>query len=51
MYRDRMVSRFRDAVRNDGWASGGVTRILDNAIGANFRPVSKAESPLAENAL
>jgi lambda family phage portal protein len=40
-YRDRVVSRVRDAVRNDGWASGAVTRILDNAIGANLRPVAK----------
>jgi hypothetical protein len=42
-YRDRIVSRVRDLVRNDGWASGGVTRILDNAIGANFRLVSKPD--------
>jgi len=41
MYRDRIVSRVRDAVRNDGWASGAVTRILDNAIGANLRPIPK----------
>lgn len=43
MYRDRIVSRVRDLVRNDGWASGGVTRILDNAIGANFRPIAKPD--------
>lgn len=42
-YRDRIVSRVRDAARNDGWVSGGLTRILDNAIGANFRPVSKPD--------
>lgn len=42
-YRDRIVARVRDLVRNDGWASGGVTRILDNAIGGNFRPVSKPD--------
>jgi len=41
MFRDRIVARVRDVVRNDGWASGAVTRILDNAIGANLRPVSK----------
>jgi len=41
--RDRMVARFRDVVRNDGWASGAVTRILDNAIGATFRPISKPD--------
>jgi lambda family phage portal protein len=43
MYRDRIVSRVRDVVRNDGWASGAVTRILDNVIGANFRPISKPD--------
>ncbi len=43
LYRDRIVSRVRDMVRNDGWASGGVTAILDNAIGASFRPVAKPD--------
>jgi len=43
MYRDRIVSRVRDLVRNDGWASGTVTRVLDNAIGADFRPISKPD--------
>lgn len=43
IYRDRIVSRVRDMVRNDGWASGSVTRILDNAIGANFRPIVKPD--------
>jgi lambda family phage portal protein len=43
MYRDTIVSRVRDLVRNDGWASGAVTRILDNAIGANFRPIFKPD--------
>jgi lambda family phage portal protein len=42
-YRDRIVSRVRDLVRNDGWASGVVTRVLDNAIGATYRPVSKPD--------
>jgi lambda family phage portal protein len=42
-YRDRIVSRIRDLVRNDGWASGAVTRVLDNAIGATFRPISKPD--------
>ncbi|WNC90949.1 phage portal protein [Paraburkholderia sp. FT54] len=35
--RDRMVSRSRDLARNDGWASGGITRILDNTVGAHMR--------------
>jgi lambda family phage portal protein len=43
MYRDRIVSRVRDMVRNDGWASGAVTRILDNAVGANLRPIAKPD--------
>lgn len=43
IYRDRMVSRVRDLTRNDGWASGAVTRILDNAVGAVFRPIFKPD--------
>lgn len=43
MYRDTIVSRVRDMVRNDGWASGAVTRLLDNVIGANFRPIFKPD--------
>ncbi len=43
MYRDRIVSRVRDLVRNDGWASAAVTRTLDNVIGADFRPVAKPD--------
>lgn len=42
-FRDRIVARVRDLVRNDGWASGAVTRILDNAIGATFRPIAKPD--------
>lgn len=42
-YRDRMVSRSRDIERNDGWARGGITKILDNVIGAQFRPISKPD--------
>lgn len=42
-YRDRIVSRVRDLARNDGWASGAITRILDNAVGANFHPIPKPD--------
>ncbi|WP_428492153.1 phage portal protein [Rhodopila sp.] len=42
-YRDRITSRARDVERNDGWARGGVTRVLDNVIGADFRPISKPD--------
>jgi capsid protein len=38
-WRDRMVARLRDLVRNDGWASGAITSLVDAAIGANFSPV------------
>lgn len=37
------MSRARDLVRNDGWANGAVTRLLDNAVGANFRPIMKPD--------
>lgn len=43
IYRDRIVSRMRDMVRNDGWVSGSVTRILDNAVGAAYRPRIKPD--------
>ncbi|MGL4860490.1 MAG: phage portal protein, partial [Enterobacteriaceae bacterium] len=43
IHRDRMVSRIRDLARNDGWASGAITRILDNAVGAVFRPLLKPD--------
>ena len=39
MYRDRIVSRTRDLVRNDGWASGAITRTVDNCVGASFRAI------------
>ncbi|SHJ68879.1 phage portal protein, lambda family [Roseomonas rosea] len=41
--RDRMVARSRDLDRNDGWVTGGVTRILDSAIGSQFRLVAKPD--------
>ena len=37
LFRDRMVARSRDLVRNSGWASGGITRILDNSVGTELR--------------
>ncbi|WP_415045578.1 phage portal protein [Cedecea neteri] len=43
IYRDRIVSRMRDLARNDGWAAGTITRVLDNAIGANYRPIFKPD--------
>ncbi|GBQ08029.1 phage portal protein [Saccharibacter floricola] len=41
--RDTLVARMRDLVRNDGWASGAVTRILDSVVGVSLRPVSKPD--------
>lgn len=43
IYRDKIVSRIRDLVRNDGWASAAVTRTVDTVIGADFRPVFKPD--------
>ena len=40
-YRDIIVSRIRDLVRNDGWASGAVTRVVDTVIGGGLRMVPK----------
>ena len=48
-YRDRIVSRIRDIVKNDGWASGIVTRILDNAVGPNLRPIAKPDHKFLAN--
>ena len=42
-YRDRVVSRARDLVRNDGWASGAVTRISDATVGADMRPSARPD--------
>ncbi len=42
-FRDRMVARSRDLVRNDGWAAGGIDRTLDNVVGAQFRLSAKPD--------
>ena len=36
-HRDRMVARQRDHIRNDGMASGGVAKILDQTVGSRLR--------------
>ena len=41
LHRDRVVGRSRDLVRNNGWATGGISRVTDGAIGAHFRPMPK----------
>lgn len=43
MYRDRLVARSRDLIRNDGWATAAVMRTVDNVIGPDFRPISKPD--------
>lgn len=43
LYRDRMVARTRDLVRNDGWAAGAITRILDNTIGVAYRLIANPD--------
>ncbi len=42
-WRDTITARIRDLVNSDGWSSGVITRILDNAVGANFRPIFKPD--------
>lgn len=42
-YRDRITARSRDLARNDGWASGGISRITDNVVGSAFRPMAKPD--------
>jgi lambda family phage portal protein len=36
--RDRVVGRARDLERNDGWASGALDTIADQAVGGSFFP-------------
>jgi lambda family phage portal protein len=43
IFRDRMVARSRDLRRNDGWASGGITALLDEIIGSHFRLSSQPD--------
>lgn len=43
LYRDRMAARARDLRRNDPWANGAISRILDSTIGATYRFVSKPD--------
>lgn len=47
--RDIIVARLRDLVRNDGWANGIVSAMLDNVIGSNFRLIAQPDyTALAE---
>ncbi|WP_187371564.1 phage portal protein [Methylobacterium oryzihabitans] len=39
--RDTLVARVHDLARNDGWASGGITRQVDAIIGAGWRLSAK----------
>lgn len=43
LYRDRMVARNRDLVRNDGWAKGVIGSILDSTIGVRYRRIFKPD--------
>jgi lambda family phage portal protein len=42
-YRDTIAARSRDMERNDGWAKSGLTRTLDNVVGASLRPIFKPD--------
>ena len=39
--RDNLAGRIHDLARNDGWASGGVSRMVDAIIGSNWRLSSR----------
>lgn len=39
--RSALTARIHDLARNDGWASGGITRQVDSIIGSDFRLASK----------
>ncbi|NIJ07230.1 lambda family phage portal protein [Sphingomonas vulcanisoli] len=43
LHRDRIAARARDLRRNDAWANGAISRILDSTIGASYRFVSKPD--------
>ena len=43
LYRDRIAARARDLRRNDPWAHGAISRILDSTIGSSYRFVSKPD--------
>jgi lambda family phage portal protein len=40
VYRDRMVARTRDLIRNDGAATGAVLTTLDQVIGGSYRLIA-----------
>ncbi|MDE2469237.1 MAG: phage portal protein, partial [Bradyrhizobium sp.] len=40
VYRDRMVGRVRDLVRNDGAATGAILSTLDQVIGGSYRLIA-----------
>lgn len=42
-FRDVIVARIRDLVRNDGWANGAISRILDGVVGGDLRLVAKPD--------
>lgn len=42
-WRNSIVGRIRDLVRNDGWASSGVTRITDAVVGGDLRLSAKPD--------
>ena len=43
LYRDRVTARVRDLYRNDGWAKGAISRLLDSTIGGHLNLVVKPD--------
>lgn len=42
-WRNVIVARMRDQIRNDGWSSGILTRLVDTVLGPTFRPSFKPD--------
>jgi lambda family phage portal protein len=42
-YRNMIVARIRDLVRNDGWASGAIGRLVDAVVGGSLRLVASPD--------
>jgi lambda family phage portal protein len=42
-WRDRIVARIRDMVRNDGWVSGALQSMLDEVVGGDFRVIPRPD--------
>ena len=42
-WRRRIMARSQDIARNDGWAAGGLTKIVDGVVGGDLRLMAKPD--------